>query len=329
MSSDFFCDLCLYSTDSKFNFARHLLSIKHLENEANNCNYVCECGKRFKKNNGLWKHKKKCEIFLDDKEDEEKEVEEKDDEDSDNDSEMWKDMVYTLVNKNTEWQNKYEELQNSFIEEGKEFRNAMINMQSSANITNVQNIQNIQNIQNTQNTQNTQNIQNTKTNTFNLNFFLNETCKDAMNIDDFIDSIQITIDDLKNLAKNGYVEGMSNLFIKNLEQLDVTKRPLHCSDLKRESIYIRDKNLWNKGDNKKKRLTKIATDITRLNTTALQGEYQKKYPHCLTDTKSKEHDEYGKIAYEAFGGKIDIDKANKKLFHNIMKYVVIDKNNFV
>ena len=313
MSSDFFCDLCLYSTDSKFNFARHLLSIKHLENEANICNYVCECGKRFKKNNGLWKHKKKCEIFLDDKEDEEK----------DDDSEIWKDMVYTLVNKNTEWQNKYEELQNSFFEEGKEFRNAMINMQSSANITNYQNTQN------TQNTQNIQNIQNTKTNTFNLNFFLNETCKDAMNIDDFIDSIQITIDDLKNLAKDGYVEGMSNLFIKNLEQLDVTKRPLHCSDLKRESIYIRDKNLWNKGDNKMKRLTKIATDITRLNTTALQGEYQKKYPHCLTDTKSKEHDEYGKIAYEAFGGKIHIDKANKKLFHNIMKYVVIDKNTFV
>lgn len=150
-----------------------------------------------------------------------------------------------------------------------------------------------------------------------------------MNIDDFIDSIQITIEDLKNLAKNGYVEGMSDLLIKNLKQLDVTKRPLHCSDLKRESIYIRDKNLWNKGDDKKKRLSKIATDITRLNTIALQGEYQNRYPHCLIDTKSKEHGEYGKIAYEAFGGKIDIDKANKKLFHNIMKYVVIDKNTFV
>ena len=96
---------------------------------------------------------------------------------------------------------------------------------------------------------------------------------------------------------------MSDLLIKNLKQLDVTKRPLHCSDLKRESIYIRDKNLWNKEDDKMRRLSKIANDITRLNTIALQGEYQNRFPNCLTDTKSKEHNEYGKIAYEAFGGK--------------------------
>lgn len=300
MPSNFFCESCSYSTRNRYDFSRHLLTNKHLENETNNFKYVCECGKRYKKNNGLWKHKKKCEILL------------KNDKEEEYDSKIWKDMVHTLVNKNTEWQNKYEELHNSLIEEGKELRNALINIQPLTNITNVQNIQNTQN-----------------TNTFNLQFFLNETCKDAMNIDDFIDSIQITIEDLKNLAKNGYVECMSDLLIKNLNQLDVAQRPLHCSDLKRESIYIRDKNLWNKEDDKRKRLTKIATDITRLNTKALQCEYQKRYPNCLTDTKSKEHNEYGKIAFEAFGGKIDIDEANKKLFRNIMKYVVINKNTFI
>jgi hypothetical protein len=147
-----------------------------------------------------------------------------------------------------------------------------------------------------------------------------------MNIDDFIDSIQVTVEDIKHLGKAGYVEGMSQLLIKSLEELDITQRPLHCSDIKRETIYIRDKNLWTKESDQKVRLTKIAMDISRINTTVLQNEYQKLYPNCLTDFKSKEHEEYGKIAYEAFGGKLNIDKANKKLFRNIMKMVSISKS---
>ena len=193
----------------------------------------------------------------------------------------------------------------TLVEESKEFRDTIVSMQQQQSTT-----------------------INTQNNTFNLQFFLNETCKDAMNMDEFIDSIQVTIEDLKHLGKKGYVEGMSNLFIKNLEELDISKRPLHCSDEKRETIYIRNKNVWKKENDKKNHLTRIATDICRINTIALQNDYQKKYPHCLTDTKSKEHEEYGKIAYEAFGGKLDIDKANKKLFRNIMKAAVIKKNMF-
>ena len=132
-----------------------------------------------------------------------------------------------------------------------------------------------------------------------------------MNIDEFIDSIEISIEDLKHLGKIGYVEGISDLFMKNLEELDITKRPLHCSDMKRETVYIRDKNLWTKENDQKVRLTKVATDIVRLNTIALQNKYQEMYPNCLTDVKSNEHKEYGKIAYEAFGGLLDIEKANK------------------
>lgn len=197
----------------------------------------------------------------------------------------------------------------TLVEESKEFRDTIVTMQQ-------------------QQLQQQSTIINTQNNTFNLQFFLNETCKDAMNMDEFIDSIQVTIEDLKHLGKKGYVEGMSNLFIKNLEELDISKRPLHCSDEKRETIYIRDKNSWKKETDQKNYLTSIATDICRINTIALQNDYQKKYPHCLTDTKSKEHEEYGKIAYEAFGGKLDIDKANKKLFRNIMKAAVIKKNMF-
>lgn len=306
----FHCNFCNYVTKKKSNYVRHKLSTKHSDNTCveNDNKYNCVCGKKYKGRDGLWRHQQKCIYFIENEEDEYININCENEEDDVDDVEVWKDMIKTLMDQNTEWQSKYTELQKTLIEEGKEFRNTIANMQPQSNITN-------------------NNINNINNNTFNLQLFLNETCKDAMNIDEFIDSIQITIEDLKHLGQKGYVEGMSDLFIKNLQDLDFTKRPLHCSDIKRESIYIKDKNVWNKENDQKVRLTNIATDITRLHTTALQNDYQKVYPNCLIDTKSKEHEEYGKIAYEAFGGKMDINKANQKLFRNIMKFVIINKNN--
>lgn len=298
------CKCCNYETNIKSNFLRHQTSDKHIErnslNDMSTFKFNCVCGKTYKGRDGLWRHQQKCITLLQQKENNEKE-----------DTTIWKEMIKTLINQNNEWQNKYMELQKILVEENKEFRDTIANIQSNKSNT----INNFNNINNCINN-----------NTFNLQLFLNETCKDAMNIDDFIDSIEISIEDLKHLGKAGYVEGISDLFIKNLEELDITKRPLHCSDIKRETVYIRDKNLWTKENDQKIRLTKVATDIARLNTKALQNEYQKTYPNCLTDFKSKEHTEYGKIAFEAFGGKLDIEKANKKIFRNIMKVVTISKN---
>ena len=170
------------------------------------------------------------------------------------------------------------------------------------------------------------NNSNTTNNSFNLNFFLNETCKDAMNIEEFMDSIEITIPDLKRLGKCGYVEALSNLLITHLRSIEYTRRPMHCSDVKRETIYIRDKHKWAKENEEKQRLNKLLLGVTRLNTIALQDIYQKKYPHCLTDHKSKEHKEYGEIAYNAFGGsKGDADKLNKYIIKNLIKEIKIEK----
>jgi len=286
------CNFCNYRTIFKSNYIRHKLSEKHNERIVDDYKFVCLCGKAYKGRDGLWRHQQKCSfISLDGDEIYE-----------DEDETQLQGLVKTLINQNTE-------LQKTLVEESKEFRDTIVTMQQ-------------------QQVQQQPTIINTQNNTFNLQFFLNETCKDAMNLDDFVDSIQVTIEDLKILGKKGYVEGMSNLFIKNLEELDISQRPLHCSDEKRESIYIRDKKSWKKENDQKNHLTRIATDICRINTIALQNDYQKMYPHCLTDRKSKEHEEYGKIAYEAFGGKLDIDKANKKLFRNIMKAAVIKKNMF-
>jgi len=317
------CNLCNYETTIKSNYMRHISSDKHnekifLNNDAiENYKFVCSCGKKYKGRDGLWRHQQKCENKLqycdNIEDDDEYNIDYNDDdniddnvynniEDDDEDinEQILKEMVKTLVIQN-------QELQKTLVEESREFRDTITNMQINAS-------------------KSVQNINNNNNNTFNLNVFLNETCKDAMNIDDFIDSIQVTVEDIKHLGKAGYVEGMSQLLIKSLEELDITQRPLHCSDIKRETIYIRDKNLWTKESDQKVRLTKIAMDISRINTTVLQNEYQKLYPNCLTDFKSKEHEEYGKIAYEAFGGKLNIDKANKKLFRNIMKMVSISKS---
>jgi hypothetical protein len=303
MTTILFCEKCLYSTNNKYDFNRHLSSIKH---NANNCDdnykYVCICNKKYKNCDGLWKHKKKCPLLLQ----QEQVISEKE-----SDVAQLADLVKTLLNQNIKLQQTISEENKEHIEENKEFRETIVSMQPQ--------VQTINNMNTTNNNIN---------NTFNLNLFLNETCKDAMNIDDFIDSIEISIQDLKHLGKKGYVEGLSDLFIKNLEELDIAKRPLHCSDLKRETVHIRDKNKWEKENDQINRLTKVMTDIARLNTRALQNEYQKLYPNCLTDYKSKEHEEYGKIAYEAFGGKLDIEKANKKLFRNIMKVVAINKHMF-
>ena len=162
-------------------------------------------------------------------------------------------------------------------------------------------------------------------NTFNLQFFLNETCKDAMNISDFTETIEVGIRELKNLGKKGYVDAISSLIIDNLNKLDVERRPMHCSDVKRENIYIKNNNIWEKEKEKKKRTQELIREVQRETTRALQNKYQEEYPKCMTDYDSKEHKEYGEIVYEAFGGKGDCDVLNKKIIKKIAKEIAINK----
>ena len=96
---------------------------------------------------------------------------------------------------------------------------------------------------------------------FNLQFFLNETCKDAMNITDFVESIKLQLSDLENVAEVGYVEGISNIIVKNLKKLDVTQRPVHCTDKKRETMYVKDEDTWEK-DEENKQMHKVVKKVT-------------------------------------------------------------------
>lgn len=170
---------------------------------------------------------------------------------------------------------------------------------------------------------------NNNTNTFNLQVFLNETCKDAINMKDFVNSIEVTIGDLKNLGRRGYVDSISSLMIKKLNDLDVTKRPIHSSDVKRETLYIKDNGTWEKDNDQKERLRKVLWDITRLKTCALEEKYKLMYPQVETDRDSKEHNEYWKIFHNAMGGDAgSVDHLQSKVIKRVVQNVAINKDLF-
>jgi hypothetical protein len=208
-----------------------------------------------------------------------------------------KDIIYQLLKQNEDFKMLVIEQNNALLDIYK-------NAQMSQNITNINNINN---------------------KTFNLNVFLNETCKDAMNIMDFVDSLKIQLSDLETVGKLGFVEGISNIIVKNLKALDIHKRPVHCSDSKRETIYVKDNNKWEKDNNDKNKLRKVIKYIAHKNSKMLP-EFKEKYPDCVY-SNSKKSDQYNKLIVEAMGGKGDNDcEKEDKIIKNIAKEIIIDKN---
>ena len=171
---------------------------------------------------------------------------------------------------------------------------------------------------------NTNSLNNNNNKTFNLQFFLNETCKDAMNIMDFVDSIKLQLSDLEKVGEVGYTQGISNIITTNLKALDVTQRPVHCTDKKRETMYIKDDDKWEKEDDNKTNLRKAIKSVANKNIKLLP-QFREKNPD-YKNSSSKMSDKYDKIVLEAMGGAGDNDlEKEDKIIHNISKCVVIDK----
>lgn len=339
----FKCEECNYMTYDKSNYNKHYKTNKHLKKvmgvvKNDNKLFTCKkCDELFNNRTSLWRHNKKC---LTDKE-------HSSDSDDDNitDDENYNNDFNNEQICDTEYDNKLDsDIDDEFEEEKKqgsakglhkiikmlirensEFKDTIMMQQQQQQETNKLMMELVKNNNHNVNNLVINNTSNTTNNNFNLNFFLNETCKDAMNIEEFLDSIEITIPDLKRLGKCGYVEALSNLLITNLKNIEYTKRPMHCSDVKRETIYIRDKRKWEKDNEQKERINELLHSVTRMNTIALQDIYQKQYPDCLTNHNSKEHKEYGEIVYNAFGGKGDTDKLNKYIIKNLIKEIKIEK----
>jgi hypothetical protein len=249
---------------------------------------VCECGINYKHRQSLYNHKKKCGGFSGENEKKE---------------EIQLEVITNLFKEQLK-ENK--ELKEMIIEQNKK----LIELAEKGKITNI--------------TNNTNNTNNTNT-SFNLNFFLNEQCKDALNIMDFVNQIKLQLSDLDMIGRVGYVEGMSKIFMRNLHELDVFKRPIHCSDLKREILYIKDKDAWEKENGENVKIKRAIKEVEHKNIKQLP-QWREENP-AAEDTETKKHMEYQNILLEAMGGSTleDDDKKREKIIKNIAKQVVIDK----
>jgi hypothetical protein len=205
-------------------------------------------------------------------------------------------------------QNK-DELIQYLINENKEFKNLILEVCKNIPGTN-------NNIINTINSHNK---------TFNLQFFLNETCKDAMNMSEFIESVKIQLSDLENVGKLGFVDGISNIIIKNLQALDVEKRPVHCCDAKRETMYIKDQDKWEKEDNELKQMRELVRFVRDKNI-SMVNTWRDLYPECVK-SDSKKTTQFNQIYMESFGGEKGTKKEKEeKIISRIAKSVIIDKH---
>ena len=199
------------------------------------------------------------------------------------------------------------------ISENKEFKNLILEFVKKDSIVN---------------SNNTITHTNSHNKTFNLQFFLNETCKDAMNMTDFINSLTLQLSDLENVGKLGFVDGISNIIIKNLESLDVEKRPVHCCDAKRETMYIKDHDKWEKEDNELKQMRELVRYVRDKNI-SMVNTWRDMYPECVK-SDSKKTTQYNQICMESFGGETGGEKGTKlekeeKIISRIAKSVIIDK----
>jgi hypothetical protein len=284
----FSCEKCDFITCNKKDYNRHLQTKKHLSND-----FQCKSPQKTPYDCSCGKSYKdysglwrhKKKCYVKEEINETNEAIETIEDANLND----KDLILTLIQQNNELQKQMLEV-----------------------------IKNGTNINNTVNN-------NSHNKTFNLQVFLNETCKDAMNIMDFVDSIKIQLSDIESIGELGYVNGMSKLIIKHLNALEENMRPVHCSDPKRDSLYVKDKNVWEKEDPENKKIKKAIKYISNKNICALP-EWKAKYPDCIYSDSNKS-DQYNHIVLEAMGGSGDNDaeKADK-IVKKIAKVVTIDKN---
>jgi hypothetical protein len=321
IKKDYFCEKCDYITDNKKDFKKHETTNKHIKNVTAIVTIVTEipkiitktykcnnCNETFSYRMALCRHKKKCM----------KENVEKDNDDND-------DCVFNKKNIQTnelliELIKQNKELKNTLIEHSKELNNRMIEQNNKlVELSTKPNTTLIQN--------NTTN--NTMNNNFNLNVFLNEQCKDAISITDFIDSLNLNVADLEATGKLGYVLGISRIFINKLKELDVYERPLHCTDYKRETVYIKNQDTWEKDNQEKTKLRHLVNRIARKNLEQLPAWQAENPDYVKSDTP--ENNEFMKISLSSLGGYTD-DEENKqfnKIIRNVLKEVTVGKNTFI
>jgi len=294
------CVQCDFRCSKKSNYEKHLLTRKHINAYAslqNNCDqppklYMCSnCNKGYAFRQSLYTHKKKC-----------------------------KEVNCTVPNP-TEPEEK-SDIVELLINENKEFKNVILDLFKSNSELQKQMLELCKNSNTTNNTTNN----NSHNKTFNLQFFLNEQCKDAMNIMDFVNTFQLQFSDLERIGEVGYVEGISTIVIDKLNEMDVYKRPIHCSDAKREIMYVKDKDVWAKETANNDKIRLALKHITKKNSDMIRP-WANAHPGVL-NSEHRLSDKYQEIIIEAMGGNSGtIKECETKIIKKISKMVLIDKNN--
>ena len=270
------CDLCSYSTSYSKDYKKHLQTKKHKSitmeidgniKEIKKILFCQNCDKQFLTNAGLWKHNKKCLTK--------------------------KDITPIIPEPMNEEHHHFIQY---FLKENSEFKQLMIE-QSKQMLE--QNKHIVELAKNSGHNNNSTNIVN-NSQSFNLQFYLNETCKDAMNIMDFVSQLSVGITDLEETGRLGFAEGISKIFINGLKQININDRPIHCSDLKRETLYIKNNNEWNKETGDKLLLTNAIKHVAHKNMKQI-SDWTKSHPN-YRDPSSKENDKYLQIVSEAMSG---------------------------
>ena len=286
---NFFCDICNYICSKDSDLSKHKLTRKHLMItqglQKTRQEYKCDCGKKFSYRQNLFRHKKGCKIIIN-----------HDNENNENNG----NQINSIIVLFQEQLKENKELKEMLIEQNKK----IIELASNNNVTN-------------------NNI--TNNNNFNLQIFLNEKCKDAPNLIDFINSIQLKLTDFENFGTFGYADNISRILLREIKDVDIYKRPIHCSDLKREVIHVKDENAWKK-DEDKMHMKKAIKEIAYKNFKTIIPEWIKENPESK-DITSKKHDQYIKMMSNSMGEVTEEgdEKNYNKIIRTVAKEILVEK----
>ena len=292
----YICNLCDFDTSNKKDYYKHLLTQKHL-----NCHErlemvtfgvkkpqcICECGNSYKHQSGLSRHKKVCTHI--------------------SPANHISDPLNPPVKHSPDEFNTLTVMVMDLMKSIVVLQQRMIELCKTSN----------NNIHN--------NTINSHNKTFNLQFFLNEQCKDAMNISEFANTFDLQLSDLESVGELGYVEGISKIIVDKLNTMDIYKRPMHCSDAKREILYVKDENIWTKEERTYPKLRQTIKNISFKNM-KLVYNWSNAYPES-NNNESRLNDIYMKLVLESTGGKGPILESENKIIRRIAKEIIIDKDN--
>jgi len=339
------CGPCGFSTVKQSDFDKHVKTTKHirivvLEDNKPKPILCKECNQEFKTRSGLWKHAKNCktnkkiemirsELISPCKKESSEE-----------------NLIQKTVKKQRQKVKKAEEVEESapesvpmdvfmnYLKQNKEIQDMLVEQNKELQRKMLEQTQNFQNVLVEQTKEQNKILKdmankpttiNNNHNHFNLSVFLNETCKNALNIADFISSIHLQVEDFEKTGKLGYVEGISRIFIDQLRNMAIEQRPLHCTDIKRETVYIKDQDEWNKETDQKRLMTWAVKRVAQLNLNQLPN-WKEQNPECM-DYEHPKSEESIYLSMAAMGGKTDDEdkRFNDKIIRNVLKEVIIDK----